>query len=145
MQVITALLGEHGLLYAQCDELERRLPTLTALPRLRYQVAHLGAAILRHACFENGFLFTALNPHWAEVNPLGLMRNEHDGIEQALVAFPQIQDLHKAHAGAQFMLEVARQHCSREEQMVYPVAQALLSRKELLRLGEQWAARQIFL
>lgn len=143
MQVITALLNEHRLLYRQFDDLEQKLPTLTTLPRLRRQVAVLGAALHSHACLEDSLLFTALAPHLGEINPLTTMRGEHDGIVHVLAALPQLQDLRKAHVGVQFLLAVARGHCTREERLLYPLAQMVLSDKELYQLGEQWAKRRV--
>jgi len=143
MQVITALLNEHRSLYTQFDELEQRLPTLTTLPQLQRQVALLGTTLRRHAGREDSLLFSALAPHLGEINPLAMMRGEHHGIVHALAALPQIQDLRKAHAGVQFLLEVARMHCAREEQIVYPLVQTMLSSKELHQLGEAWAAQWV--
>lgn len=143
MQVITALLSEHRSLYTQFDELEQLLPTLTALPQLQRQVALLGMTLRRHAGLEDSLLFSVLAPHLGEINPLAMMRGEHHGIVQVLAVLPQIQDLSKAHAGVQFLLEVARTHCAREEQIVYPLVQTMLSSKELHQLGEAWAAQRV--
>jgi len=130
MHVIRTLLNQHRSLYTRFDELEHKLPTLTTLPQLQRQVAPLGVALQRHAVLEERVLFTALAPHLGEINPLAMMRGEHDGIDHLLAALPRMQDLHKAHAGVQFLLEVARIHCAREEQLLYSLAQSLLSNQE---------------
>lgn len=130
MQVITTLLNEHRLLYARFDELEQMLPTFTALSQLQRQVAPLGVALQRHVVLEEKVLFTALAPHLSEINPLAIMRGEHDGIDHLLAALLQTQAMHKAYAGVQFLLEVARMHCAREEQLLYSPAQSLLSNQE---------------
>lgn len=143
MQIIAALLNEHRLLYTQFDELEQRLPTLTTLPQLQRKVALLGAALHRHATLEDQLLFTALTPQLGAINPLAMMRGEHKGISHLLTALPQMQNLRKAHAGVQFLLEVARMHCAREEQLLYPLTQSTLSNKELQRLAEIWTMQRI--
>lgn len=139
MQVIRMLLNQHRSLYTRFDELEHMLPSLMTLPQLQRQVAPLGVALQRHAVLEERVLFTTLAPHLGEINPLAMARGEHDGIDHLLAALPRMQDLRKAHAGVQFLLEVARMHCAREEQLLYPLAQRMLSNKELERLAEIWA------
>jgi hemerythrin-like domain-containing protein len=143
MQVIRTLLNQHRSLYTRFDELEHMLPSLMTLPQLQCQVAPLGVALQRHAVLEERVLFTALAPHLGEINPLAMMRGEHDGIDHLLAALLQLQDLRKTHAGVQFLLEVARMHCAREEQLLYPLAQGMLSSQELQQLAEIWTTQQV--
>lgn len=46
-----------------------------------------------------------------------MMCGEPTSISHVLAVLPQLQALRKAHAGVQFLLEVARMHCDREEQL----------------------------
>lgn len=143
MQVIRMLLNQHRSLYTRFDELERMLPSLMTLPQLQRQVAPLGVALQRHAVLEERVLFAPLAPYLGEINPLAMVRGEHDGIDHLLAALPRMQDLRRAHAGVQFLLEVARMHCAREEQLLYPLAQSTLSNQELQHLAEIWATQRV--
>lgn len=142
MQITTALLGEHGLLYAQCDHLAQLLPTFSTLQHLHCHVDLLSAALRSHAHLEDRLLFTALDPYLEEKRALAIMRVEHEGIDYALAALPQIHDLAKARAGLDFVIAIVRRHCDREEQFIYPLVEETLPSTQLDHLGEQWARQR---
>jgi hemerythrin-like domain-containing protein len=142
MTIAAALLGEHALLYVQFDYLEQALLDRMTLSQVHCQAGMLRASLESHAHLEDELLFAPLEPHLGEVNPLAMMRGEHCGIERALATLPQIVDLSRARAGLLFVIEVARQHCAREEQAVYSLASQLLGGEESNRLCEQWAMRR---
>ncbi|RIK40253.1 MAG: hypothetical protein DCC55_15610 [Chloroflexi bacterium] len=142
MTIAAALLGEHALLYTQFDYLEQALLDRMTLSQVHCQAGMLRAALESHAHLEDELLFAPLEPYLGEVNPLAVMRGEHCGIERALATLPQIVDLSRARAGLLFVIEVARQHCAREEQAVYSLANQLLGSKESNRLRHRWAMRR---
>lgn len=82
MKVTDALLGEHGVVYAQFDYLEKNIPHAEDLTLVKSPGAMLTAALAPHAHLEDELLFIALAAHIdPQFGPLAVMRAEHDEIE----------------------------------------------------------------
>jgi hemerythrin-like domain-containing protein len=67
---------------------------------------------------------------------------EHDQIEGGLERLPAVLDLEQARELLLQIVEVARGHFAKEEQVLYPMASQALSTETLIDLGAQWAARR---
>ena len=142
MKITDALLGEHAVFYAQLDHLEQVIPTANALAQVKSQGAMLAAALVSHAQLEEELLFTTLEPHIGPMGPLTVMRMEHDEIEGTLARLPKIQELAEAQSLALHVIQVAREHFAKEEQILYPIAEQVLDTDTLTQLGRQWAERR---
>lgn len=142
MKIIEALLGEHGVFYAQFDHLERTVPAAPALELVQSQAALLTAALATHAGLENELLFSALDPHLGQMGPLAVMRMEHDEIESTLGQVQEARDLAQAQRLVLHAVRVARDHFAKEEQVLFPMAQQVLDGERLAQLGAQWAERR---
>lgn len=164
--ITDALRGEHGVFYAQFEHIESGLATVS-LASLQAQGALLASALAPHAHIENEILFPALEQELGgEGGPVSVFRAEHaeiegaleklqtlrelsrnhDDIEGRLERLPRVEDIAEARRLVRQTLDVARDHFSKEEQMLFPMAEQMLSEDALERLGEQWAAqRQVVL
>ncbi len=142
MKVTEALLGEHGVFYAQFDHLEGALPSVSSLDLIIAQAAVLQSAIASHAHLEDELLFSALDLHLGQGGPVAVMRMEHEEIEGTLNAIPEIQDLESAQSRMMHLIQVARQHFAKEEQVLFPMADQVLSVEQLEQLGDRWAERR---
>jgi hemerythrin-like domain-containing protein len=140
MKITDALCGEHAVLYSLFNHLEQTLKN-------NYQVAPalsamVTAAVVSHAHLEDELLFAALEPHLGQMGPLQVMRMEHSEIEHLLeVLLPQAKD---ADDVAQLLqaISIARLHFSKEEQVLFIMAQHVLGADGLAQLGQQWAERR---
>ena len=142
MRITDALLGEHGVFYAQFDHLQEAMPVAETLAQVKDQAALLAAALKPHANLENDLLFAALDPYLGQMGPLTVMRREHDEIEGALARVQEVQDLAEARDLVLHALYVARDHFAKEEQVLFPMAHQVLSAEVLTQLGAQWAERR---
>lgn len=142
MKIIDALLGEHGVFYAQFDHLERTVPTVEILNQVQAQAALMMAALTSHARLEDEALFVRLEPHLGPMGPLAMMRMEHDEMEGALSRAQDVQALAEAQAFVLHAVQVARQHFAKEEQVLFPTANRVLGREALADLGQRWAERR---
>lgn len=139
MRILHALLGEHGVLYAQFRHLEEALPEADSLGEVKAQAAILGAALATHAQLEEELLFRALDPHLGGGGPLAVMRMEHEQIEGALEKLATAEELETAREQLLGVVDVAQHHFAKEEQVLFPMASQVLSEEALMRLGSQWA------
>ncbi len=142
MKLTDALRGEHGVFYAQFDYLEQAVPAVEDLAILKIQAAMLASALATHAQLEEELLFQALDPDASAMGPLTVMRAEHEQIEQALAQIPGLMDLAEAQRQLLRVVEIARQHFPKEEQILFNLAPESLGDEMLRDLGAKWAERR---
>ena len=142
MKITDAFLGEHGVFYAQFSHLEQVVPQLADLALVQAQGALLTAALETHAHLEDELLFAALEPHLGQGGPLAVMRMEHQQIEEGLAQLPGLGDAASARQLLLQVVQVARGHFAKEEQVLYPMAQQALGGAKLEELGVRWAAER---
>jgi hemerythrin-like domain-containing protein len=102
----------------------------------------LAAALAGHAQLEEDLLFKTLERHIGSIGPLAVMRMEHDQIEEGLERLPAVRELEQVRELLLQIVEVARGHFAKEEQVLFPMASQALSTETLIDLGEQWARRR---
>lgn len=143
MKITKALLGEHGVFYAQFDYLEHVLPEVESLDLVQRLAGLLAAGLKPHALIENEILFPPLESVLgAEAGPIPVMRMEHDEIEGSLARVQEVRDLDQARNLVLHAIETAREHFSKEEHVLFPMAEQVLDEATLERLGDQWAERR---
>lgn len=143
VNIIDALLIEHGTFYLQFEHLEQTGPATEHLGQLKAKVSMLAAVLPTHARLEDELLFTALEPHLGTMGgPLVVMRMEHDQLEGLLGQLPQLEDLNQAKDMLAEAITVARQHFGKEEQILFAIAKQSLDADTLTRLGGEFAARR---
>jgi iron-sulfur cluster repair protein YtfE (RIC family) len=135
MKLTEALLGEHGVFYAQFGHLERTLPATTTLAEVQAPAALLAAGLATHARLEDELLFTKLDPS----GPVAVMRREHEQIEGDLSRAQEVSDLAQAQQLVLHAVQVARDHFIKEEEVLFPMAEQTLGEEALRELGTQWA------
>ncbi len=142
MKITEALLGEHGVFYAQFEHLERAVPTAETLAQVQSQMALLSAALDTHARLEDRLLFTALDPYLGPVGPLAVMRMEHDQIEGLFGRISQASNLPEAQGLTLQLLRIAQDHFAKEERVLFPMAAQILAPETLSELGVRWSEQR---
>lgn len=162
MKITDALRGEHGVFYAQFDRFEQTL-AVSSLAAIQAQGALLAAGLAPHAHIENEILFPTLEARMGgEFGPIPVMRAEHaeiessllrlqelreltrahDDIDGALARLPETRDVAEARQLVRQVLDTARDHFAKEENMLFPMAEEMLDAPTLHDLGGQWAQRR---
>ena len=137
--VTDALAGEHGVIYALLGHLASG--PFDSAEETRAAAAELASGLATHAHIEDELLFVALEAHLGpNGGPIAVMRAEHEEVEGTLERLTQVEDVHEAKALAAHLVTVAHEHFAKEEQVLFPMAEQLLSADELRGLGERWAA-----
>jgi hemerythrin-like domain-containing protein len=143
MKITEALLGEHGVFYAQFEHLEKVVPQMEGLLPLKMQAALLAAALKPHAQLENELLFRAMESHLpSDSGPLAVMRIEHEEIEGTLERLQEMQELAEAKKMIAHAIHTAREHFAKEEQVLFPMANQMLDTRMLEQLGAKWAVQR---
>jgi hemerythrin-like domain-containing protein len=142
MKITEALLAEHATIYAQLDFLERAAGSGADPRDVRAQAALLGAALHSHAGLEDELLFDELEPHVGPDGPLALMRAEHEDVKATLEALERLAAGDDPAPLLRHLVEVARSHFGKEEQVLFPMADSVLGEAELEAAGDRWAERR---
>ncbi len=142
MDIVEALLGEHGALYVQFDYLENAAPG-QPLSVLKMQAEVLAAALQSHSSLEDELLFASLEPVLGAGSPelLG-MRMMHEDIDRGIEACRTAADAGQAEAELLGVIGLARQHFLGEERTLFPIAQERVPQETRDMLGAEWAARR---
>jgi hemerythrin-like domain-containing protein len=142
MKITDALLGEHGVFYAQFAALEQdrdHAPVET----LRAEAALLSAALVSHAQMEDELLFKRLDARLgAGGGPLTVMRSDHAEIEADLAAAEKGATAEASREHLLTAVTNAREHFAREEMVLFPLAEHALGAEVLRELGAVWAQRR---
>ena len=142
IKITDALRGEHGVLYRLFDHCEAGAAGWD-LALTQAAGAQLAAALATHAHLEDELLFVGLEAHVPrEMGPLAVMRAEHQEIEGALAALETVEDVGQARALLARAVGTGREHFAKEEQVLFPMADARLGEAELHELGRRWAGRR---
>ncbi len=131
---VTECLGiEHRIFLRQLDRLEEAQRQGAPAPERRAMVSLLAAALEEHADIEEDILFPALEPHLGRhAGPLAVMDTEHQEIRQLLAEAATTEDI--TPVVAQFTA-IAREHFAKEDQVLFPLAEQILSPERLEELG----------
>ena len=144
MKVTDAFLGEHAVFYAQFNHMEETIPDAPSTCVVRTQSSMLGAALASHAQLEDELLFVPLEPHMGvHGGPLAVMRMEHSQIEGGLERLSTCEDLDEAKNLLLGIIQTAREHFAKEEQILYPIAHQALGEAGLTQQGDEWAKRRV--
>lgn len=143
MKITDAFLGEHGVFYAQFDHLDGILDGEPDLETVKGLAGLLASALAPHASLENELLFdpAAARPGGAG-GPMEAMHEEHDGIEALLEKVLEATDGERARGDLREVLDRAREHFRREEEVAFGMAEELLGTEELERRVREWATRR---
>lgn len=143
MKITEAFIGEHAVLYPQLGLLERAAPTYATAGEARAQAALLTAALGSHAALEEELLFLEMESLPEAGGPIAVMRTEHLDIESSLARACETDDLEEARDLLLHVVDVARPHFAKEEDVLFPLAEQLLDEGTLLELGDRWAGRRL--
>lgn len=145
MNLLHALLGEHGPLRHQLDALRLAAPRL-ADGELRAAVLVTAEAVESHARLEDELLFDALAASGAmPPGPVEAMRAEHEAIVALLgqlLAPADTPGRPDPQRTVLRLVETVRHHFAHEEHVLFPLAAQHLGAARLEALGAEWAERR---
>jgi hemerythrin-like domain-containing protein len=140
MKITEVLLAEHFVFHNLFDRLEQSLPQYKSLVEIQ-AVARLFESSLRdHSYVEDELLIEPLEPFLCQVGQSDNFHDEHEEIEAALAGVQATPDFAVASRLFLSAIHLARKHFDKEERIIFPLAERLLSPRTQAILGERWAA-----
>lgn len=142
MKITEALLRDHKMFYEEFGDLEKAFQSGASLPEIEAQLESLSTALDIHAQLEDELLFAAMEPIIGPTGPLTVMRMEHSEIENIFSLLQESSDVATTEGFISRLLEVARPHFAKEEQILFPMAEKVLDPNTLEQLGVQFSNRR---
>ncbi len=142
MKITEALRRDHKVFYNQFQDLENALLSQEGPPEIESQLDALTAALETHAQLEDELLFAALEPYLGPMGPLAVMRTEHTEIENTLGQLQEAAGFAVTEQRVSHLLQVARPHFAKEEQILFPTAEQVLDPDTLEELGAKFNNRR---
>ena len=136
MKITEALYGEHGVFYSLFDEMKLLVEESQDLAELRGAAKLCANVLTSHAKLEDEVLFPAIDTG----GPVAVMRAEHDQIDRLAGELAKAESTEELRAALADLLEITESHFAKEEQVLFPMANARVEEADLERLGTQWAA-----
>ncbi len=138
MNIIPALLGEHAVIYALLNKIERKKQEWNP-DETRLAVVVLASALESHAVLEEDLLFKELEPHLGlGSGPLGVMLADHEQIE-AILARLALASAEEVEPLVTRLIAMTREHFDKEESVLFGLAEKHLATELLEKLGTLWA------
>jgi hemerythrin-like domain-containing protein len=139
MRITDALRGEHGAINRMLDYCATNASTWE-IDAAKVAGGTLESALRSHAKIENELLLDSMELHLPERKGLlVVMRGEHDEIEGNLELLDRAQDVKEARRILVRLAAAARGHFSKEEEILFPLAEQHLGQEKLVELGRRWS------
>ena len=138
MKITEALLAEHVVYHNLFDQIEQRAPRLKSLAEVIAVASLLDAMLMAHSQVEDELLIEPLDHCFEQLGQRDTFHQEHHDIEMSL----KLAQASKTVRGARKLLLEAvlasRHHFDKEERLVFPMAEKILSGKSLVSLCKCW-------
>lgn len=142
MKITEALLAEHQVFHTVFDHVERQLVRLKTLAEIKALAALLESTLKEHSATEDDLLFAPLDHCLEQMGQADSFHAEHEEIDRSLEEIQKARTVAEARRLLQRAVQASRHHFSREESIVFPLAEKTLKTKTLQQLGANWASRR---
>ncbi|MBI2069605.1 MAG: hemerythrin domain-containing protein [Elusimicrobia bacterium] len=145
MKATECLNSEHDVFLTQLDriELANKQPARYKPEAVQGMVELLRVAVDRHAHVEEGGIYKALEPHLGrDQGPLAVMDQEHEEIRktvQEIALWSPDSPRTVLQKSVAHFIEVLRSHIGKEIEVLFPLAERILTGKELEHLAASCA------
>ena len=138
MKITQALLAEHVVFHNIFDYIERAMPTFKTLGEIRTLSSFLESMLGIHALMEDELLIEPLEASLCQMAQHENFHEEHEAIDKNLEAIQTTRSVAEAKRLLLNAVMFSRRHFDKEERIIFPLAERLLSSNTLLLLGKRW-------
>jgi hemerythrin-like domain-containing protein len=139
MDVTDALRGEHGVFHLLVEQLDDALDRCGSVAELRAAAEPLSISLLGHHRVEEETLLAPYERETGSIGPFSCLRHEHEQMNQLVRLIARNQDAGEMREQIRALLDIARRHLAREEQVLFSVARQTLPDGERQHSGAYWA------
>ena len=138
MKITDALLAEHVVFHGLFDHIEQSADRLKTLGEVRTLADLLEAMLVQHSKAEDELLMKYLDDSIEQMGHHETFHEEHEKIEEHLGAVRSAKAIETARKLLVAAVVGARKHFDKEERLVFPLAEKVISYHNIMKLGQQW-------
>jgi hemerythrin-like domain-containing protein len=142
MKITDALLAEHVVFHALFDHIEHSANRLKTLGEVRVLADLLESMLVQHSKSEDDLLMNYLEDSIEQMGHRDTFHEEHEMIERHLGAVRSAASLQSARKLLVDAVVGARKHFDKEERLVFPLAEKVISYHNIMKLGKRWLERK---
>ena len=138
MKITDALRAEHVVFHNLFDYLERTAPKLKTAAEIRSLARLLECLLEAHSRTEEELVVAPLDHCFEQIGQRETFHQEHKEIDASLTLAQTVRTAKQARAHLMSAVVSSRQHFDKEERIVFPLAEQLLTAKTLAGLWQTW-------
>ena len=138
MKITEALFAEHLVFHNVFDHLEHATPRAKTLAEVKALAAMMEAMMKAHSDTEDELFIRPLEHCFEQIGQSETFHQEHDQIDSTLTLVGKATQVKKARQLLLQAVAASRKHVDKEERIVFPMAERVLSGKTLTSLGQAW-------
>jgi hemerythrin-like domain-containing protein len=138
MKITEALFAEHQVFHNVFDHLELAAPRAKTLAEIKALAALMESMMKAHSDTEDELFIRPLEHCFEQIGQRDTFHQEHDEIERTLEQVRSAKLPKKARALLLQAVAASRKHVDKEERIVFPMAERVLSAKTLTGLAQAW-------
>ena len=142
MKITDILLAEHMVFHNVFDHIEKCLPELQTLPEVKALAELMESLLHAHGQTEEELVFAPLEHCLEQIGQRDTFENEHREIDASLLKVKEARKLDEARRLLSAAVLASRKHFDHEERIVFPLAEKVMKRETLARLGKLWLERR---
>ena len=138
MKITDALFAEHLVFHNMFDYLEATAPGLKTLAEVKSIAALVESVLKAHSHTEDELFIDPLEHCFEQIGQRETFHEEHEEIERNLQLIQATKQLKQARTLLLKVVLASRKHFDKEERIVFPMAEMVLSSKTLIILADSW-------
>jgi len=142
MKITEAIFAEHQVFHNMFDYVERNVSRANTLAEVKLMAALIEAMLEAHSRTEDELFIGPLEHCFEQIGHRETFHQEHEEIESNLKLAQKAKQLKQARRMVLAAVIASRKHFDKEERIVFPLAERVLSVKTLTELGLTWSERR---
>ena len=138
MKITEALFAEHLVFHNMFDHVEAAAPKLKSLAEVKTLASLVQTLLQAHSEIEDELFIEPLEHCFEQIGHCQTFHQEHALIERSLKLIQHTKQVKQARALLLGVVVASRKHFDKEERIVFPMAEKILSANTLMALGLSW-------
>jgi hemerythrin-like domain-containing protein len=138
MKITDALFAEHVVFHNLFDHVETVAPRLKTLAEIKCLAAIVEILLSGHSKTEDQLFIVPLEHCFEQIGHRETFHEEHEQIENNLDLIQKAKRISPARSLLLSVVVACRKHFDKEERIVFPMAEQVLTNKTLNELGQTW-------
>jgi hemerythrin-like domain-containing protein len=143
MRITEALLAEHQAFHSLFDHLEKNTPSLRTVAEVRALGALLETMLAAHARTEDALFINPLEHCLEQIGQRDTFHQEHEEIDALLAGISKTRQVKQARELLKAAVMASRKHFDKEERVLFPLAERVMTPTTLAALGKEWEIRRV--